>query len=139
MRRKLVFFLVFSILLITGSSATIYSSYVIPSTGTVKTVGVEVYWDSECTQKITSINWGMTEPGGTKKEIIYVKNTGNSPITLTLSMSNWNPLYAKLYIGLSWNFTGVLFDVSPVELLLSISSNVNFTNFSFDITIIGAS
>ena len=36
------------------------------SSGLVKTIGVGVYWDSNCSQAVHSIDWGMVEPGSQK-------------------------------------------------------------------------
>ena len=33
------------------------------STGTVKAINVQVFWDSDCTQIINEIDWGLIEPG----------------------------------------------------------------------------
>ena len=34
----------------------------IPSTGDVKAVGVDVYWDGDCTDNVTSVDWAFWNP-----------------------------------------------------------------------------
>jgi len=65
------------------------------STGTVKAINVEVFWDSDCTQIVSDIDWGLVEPGENTSNTVYLKNTGNAPLTLNLSCSNWIPATAR--------------------------------------------
>ncbi|MDH5441928.1 MAG: hypothetical protein OEY31_15105, partial [Candidatus Bathyarchaeota archaeon] len=86
MRKYLgVALLIASFCLIMMSSSAIYgllvSSLTLPSVGSVKTVGVSAYWDSDCTSEISMINWGSAEPGDTKTVITYIKNEGSSAMT----------------------------------------------------------
>lgn len=110
----------------------------IPSTASVKAVGVGIYWDIELAQPVTSINWGTIEPGENVNRSIYIQNVGNVPITIGLMTQNWNPPEASC-ITLAWNYTGQLINVNeaiPVTLTLSVPLEVTgFTNFSFDIII----
>lgn len=114
---------------------------IIASTGTVKAVNVGVYWNQNCTETVTSIDWGMLEPGESKNLTIYLKNEGNTPINLSLNTSNWNPAEAENYIGLSWTYSGE--NLQPNQalsatLMLKVAQNVtNITTFNFDIIIIG--
>jgi hypothetical protein len=112
------------------------------SVGTVKALGVGVYWDSGCSQSVSVIDWGSVEPGAVKNVTIYVRNEGNTPATLSLQTSNWNPANATDYISLSWNYNGQTIDLNQVigvTLSLSISSNIEgITTFSFDIVIVGS-
>ncbi len=114
----------------------------VPSTGTVKAIGVGVYWDSGCTSQVTSIDWGTVEPGATKSVIVFIKNEGSAPATLSLETENWNPSTASSYISLSWDYAGTVVDVDDVvQVLLSLSVSdtiVGITSFSFDIVIIGS-
>jgi len=74
------------------------------------TVGIGVYWDITCTQKIESIDWGTLNPGQNKTITIYVKNEGGAPITGSFNTTNWVPPLAANYISLTWDF-----GVTPVE------------------------
>jgi hypothetical protein len=135
---------VFAIVL--ASIAVVYAltsvSVYLSSVGTVKAVGVGVYWDSGCSQAVSSIDWGLADPGSVKNVTFYVKNEGNAPVTLSLQTSNWNPAEAADYISLSWDYGGQAIGVNQVvavTLSLSISSNIQgITTFSFDIVVVGS-
>ena len=135
---------VFAIVL--ASMAVVYAltsvSVYLSSVGTVKAVGVGVYWDSVCSQAVSSIDWGLADPGSVKNVTVYVKNDGNAPMTLSLQTINWNPAEAADYISLSWDYGGQAIGVDQVvavTLSLSISSNIQgITTFSFDIVVVGS-
>jgi len=135
---------VFAIVL--ASIAVVYAltsvSVYLSSVGTVKAVGVGVYWDSGCSQTVSSIDWGLAELGAVKNVTVYIRNEGNAPVTLSLQTSNWNPPNAADYISLSWNYGGQTIganQVLAVTLSLSIASNIQeITTFSFDIVIVGS-
>ena len=114
-------------------------SATIGSSGTVKAVGVGVYWDSDCTNRASSINWGMVEPGSVNNVTVYIKNESNAPITLSLQAENWNPTNASDYMRLSWDYGGQeigVGEVIPVVLSLTVLDSITgITNFSFDIVI----
>jgi hypothetical protein len=123
-------------------SYALTSSYVLHSAGMIKGLGVGIYSDNGCTRTLTSIDWGMADPGSTKNVTIYVRNEGNTPITLSLSTANWNPSNAANYMPLSWNYNGQTIAVNQVVQIthtLSISSNIQgITAYSFDIVISAA-
>ena len=106
------------------------------------TAGIGVYSNSQCSTQLSSILWGTLQPGGSQSAICYIKNEGNTPITLSLQASNWSPASASNYLALSWNYNNQ--PISPnqvvqVTLTLSVASNIaGITNFGFDITIIGS-
>ena len=112
---------------------------VIKSSGTVKAVGVEVYWDIGANENVTSIDWGMLDPGSSNATDVWIKSTSNTNITLTMNTSNWNPSNASNYILLSWNYTGATLqphDIIPVTLTLTVSADIkDIRNFTFDIII----
>ena len=134
-----------SIFLIAISSPLIYgllvTSITLTSVGSVKTVGVMAYWDSSCTSEVSTIDWGTVEPGSTKNAVIYLKNNGSTPLTLSLDTNNWSPSSASGYISLSWDYSGEQIDpgaVVQVTLLLSVSSSISgIGSFTFDIIITG--
>jgi hypothetical protein len=73
--------------MVVGSAVTLAVLNVqraILSSGLVVAVNVGVYSDSACTLNLTSIDWGSVYPGGSAPQLIYVKNTGNAPITTTV-------------------------------------------------------
>lgn len=114
----------------------------IGSGGAVKAIGVTVYSDAGCTSRLTSIDWGILEPGESKNVTCYIRNEGNSAVTLSLSTENWNPSNASLSITLTWNYDGQFIDPSEaieVTFTLAVSASVSgITDFSFDIVIVGS-
>ena len=122
--------------------ASVQTSRTVSNAGTVKAVGVGVYWDSACTDPLSSIGWGMLEPGSSKDVSCYIRNEGNSVSNLSMYTSNWNPSNASEYMSLSWDYGGQ--SINPDEVLqvtftLSVSASIEgIMNFSFDIVIIGS-
>jgi hypothetical protein len=113
----------------------------ISNTGSLKAIGVGVYWDSSCTSAVSSIDWGALEPGVTKNFTIYVRNEGNVQVKLSMTTSNWNPASASSYITLTWNRDNYVLTAGSVVsavLTLSVSSSISgITSFNFDIIIAG--
>ena len=113
----------------------------VSSTGTVSTVNVGVYLDSACTQLLTSIDWGSVAPGGSSARTVYVKNTGTTQISLSMTKSNWNPVSANGPITVTWNREGTALTVNQVTtatLTVGVSSGISgITTFSVDIVITG--
>jgi hypothetical protein len=103
-------------------------------------VGIEIYWNSKCTERVSSIEWGSLEPGTDKTVTLFIKNKGKTPVTLSHYSSNWNPSEIVNYLSLTWDYTGHSIEFKEtvqVTFTLHISENVEPTeNFSFDITII---
>ena len=126
-------------MLVTGA---VTSSKSISNKGQLKAINVEVYQDSACTQIVSQIDWGALEPGSIINRTIYVKNTGNTALTLHLSTSNWNPTAASNYITLSWNKENV--SVAPgavvtAVLKLTVSSSISgISSFTFNIVVQGS-
>jgi hypothetical protein len=123
-------------------TAGIIVTQTVPSTGTVTTVNVGVYSDSECTQNCTSISWGSIYPGNSTSRIIYVKNTGTVPITITMTSGSWAPTDADDYLTLTWDQQNTVLDVDEsvsASLTLSVDSDTgDLADFSFNIVITGA-
>jgi len=134
------------VVIVLASIAVVYAltsvSVYLSSVGTVKALGVGVYWDSACSQTVSSIDWGLAEPGAVKNVTVYIRNEGNAPVTLSMQTANWNPANSADYISLSWNYSGQTIganQVVAVTLSLSISSNIQgITTFSFDIVVVGS-
>lgn len=112
-------------------------------TGVLETIGIGVYWDPGLTSKASTTYWGLLQPGAQKSLTVYVHNEGNSPVTLSLSTSNWTPSTASDYLALTWNYNGQTISPSAqmqVTLTLTVSSNITgISNFSFDIIIAASS
>jgi len=113
----------------------------IASQGSIKGIGVKVYWESACVNEVSSINWGAIDAGSSMNVTVYIKNTGNAAITLSLNTANWNPSGASSYITLGWDYGGQFINpagVVQVKLTLRTSPSITgITNFSFDIIITG--
>jgi len=144
--RQFLLFILLALLIIQTTivagilSTTIRISNVgVINVGVIKTIGAKAYSDSECTQELSSIDWGTLEPGSTKSFTIYIKNEGNVDVTLNLSTENWNPESASNYITISWNYDGSSIapgQVLQITLNLRVSNSVSgVDNFSFDIVI----
>jgi hypothetical protein len=122
-------------------SGLLTTSKTLSSTGSVKAINVEVYWDDQCTQVVESVDWGTPEPGDSLIKTIYVKNTGNSQMILNMSCSEWDPAGVDSYLDLSWNRDGAIIDVDEVVqaiLTFSVSESISgVTDFSFNIIIEG--
>lgn len=119
--------------------SSVQTSRTISNAGAVKGIGVGIYWNSACTNRTSSVNWGLVEPGSNKTVTVYVKNEGNAAATLSKATQNWNPSTASSYMTLNWNYAGQTLSVNQVlqiKLTLVVSSTTSgITNFSFDITI----
>jgi uncharacterized repeat protein (TIGR01451 family) len=113
----------------------------VSNSGSVTAVGVGVYSDTTCTTALSAISWGTLNPGDVKTYTMYVKNTGNVPVTLNMTVSNWSPSSASSYITLTWNQEKSVLSAGQVAtavLTLSVSSGITgIASFSFDITIKG--
>jgi hypothetical protein len=118
------------------------TSRTVSNAGSVMTIGVGVYWDSGCTDRVASIDWGTLEPGSTKNVTCYIRNEGNSVSTLSMTTSNWRPSGASSYMRLTWDYGGEAINVDEVvqvTFTLSVDSGIEgITDFSFDITIVGS-
>jgi hypothetical protein len=113
----------------------------VPLDGKVTTINVEVYSESSCTQTCNTINVGELNPGSTTTKIIYVKNTGTVPETLSMTVSDWNPPAASSLIDITWNQQNTVLDagqsIQAVLTLEAASNTGGFTNFSCNVTFIG--
>jgi len=111
----------------------------ISNTGSVKAVGVGVYWDQAATNPVSSINWGLLEAGSNTNKTVYIRNEGTTATLLSLTTSNWSPTNASNYMTLGWDYSGQTLnvnDIIQVKFTLSVSASVSgITSFSFDITI----
>jgi len=104
---------------------------------------IGVYSNYQCTTPLTSLSWGTLEPGGSQTRDCYIKNEGDTALTLSLETSNWNPTEAASHLTLNWNYNENPVDpdaVVHVTFTLSVSPNIQgITSFSFDINIVGTS
>lgn len=105
----------------------------------IRGVGVGIYWDQGCTNRTLSIEWGPIEPDSNSTVMIYVRNEGDSAVSLWMATSHWTPSVASGYITLTWTYSGRTLsadEVIPIELNLNVSPTISgITDFSFDIAI----
>ena len=122
-------------------SGVITTSRTLSSRGSIKAANIQVYRDIQCTQVIDELDWGFPEPGESIERTVFIKNTGNYPLTLSMSYGNWSPAEAGNHITLSWDREGAAVgvgDVVQAVLTLDVSASISgITNFSFDIFIEG--
>ena len=109
--------------------------------GMITSVNVGAYEDAQATTLLSSIDWGMITPGGSASQIVYIKNEGNTPLTLTLEAENWDPAESDAYISLSWDYSGVPLEANQVVMVLlslQVSESIqDISSFTFDIVVIG--
>jgi len=109
--------------------------------GSIKTINVGVYKESQCLNPLTSIDWGILEPSETKAYSCFVRNEANVPVVLNLTTEEWIPVNASEFIFLSWNYALDMLGVNEVRNVvfsLSVSPDIEgITNFSFDIIVRG--
>jgi len=122
----------------------------VPSLGTIKTLGVEAYWDKNLENKTETINWGTIWPGSSKNFTLYLRSISNTETTLLLNATNWNPANISNYMNLTWSYDGTPLnpgEVIQLTLTLSASPSDSFIqyliandvkDFSFDIVIVAS-
>jgi hypothetical protein len=123
------------------TSGLLLSSQNMSSGGTLTVVNVGVYSNPTCTTNLTSIDWGTVSPNSTTTKTIYVKNTGNVPVTLSMTTSAWSPAGVSTYITQAWNSTSVVLAPNAVAtaLLTLTITNIpqSYTGFNYNTTITG--
>jgi hypothetical protein len=105
--------------------ALISSRTVSNSTG-VTAVGVGVFTDSACTSPLTSISWGMLNPGDAPTYTFYVQNNGTVSVTLTMTTGSWSPQAAAGNFTVAWNQQNSILAAGAVAqavITLSVSSS----------------
>jgi hypothetical protein len=119
------------------------SSTTLSAAGTIHiqaSPGIGIYQNYQGTTPLTSLNWGTLEPGDSQSITTYIKNEGNTPITLSLQTSNWAPSSAQNYLSVSWTYNDQTINpgqTQQITLNLSVDPTITgITDFSFDITIL---
>jgi len=107
--------------------------------GTSGTLGI--YWNSNCTTKVTSIDWGNMTPGREKTTSFYIRNEGSSPMFLAGIDKNWNPTTTQSYIYFTFDSDDQKIQpgqTKKVTCTLTVSVEItNISNYSFDILLLG--
>jgi hypothetical protein len=111
------------------------------SGGSIVALNVGIYSDQACTQTLQSIDWGQLTPGDSVTRTIYIKNIGNSQLTLYMTTNNWNPTSANGPLKITWDREGATVDpgqTTQTILTLTVAQNTaDITNFSVTIVISG--
>ena len=127
--------------LLTFQNASTTVNRQLPSSGNIAAINVGLYIDYACTQMLNSLDWGDLAPGETIDRLIYLKNTGNTEISLSMTVENWSPSFANGPISLTWNQEGKLLnpgEVTSATLTLATDEDISgITTFSMSILIIG--
>lgn len=122
-------------------SGGLVTSKSVSTSGVLATANLGVYSDSACTQSLASLDWGTISPGGSVSRTVYVKNLGNTEVTLSLMAANWYPAVANGPVSVAWNRQGATLaagGATATTLTLSVSSDASgFTSFSVDNVITG--
>lgn len=143
MKLKTVWLSAFFLFYLVGVATGVFlTQRVITNVATIKTVGVGVYEDADCTLPLTQIDWGILEPGTAKSFGAYLRNESNVPISLNMTTQKWSPPGAESFISVSWDQESNTLEVNQVvsvTFTLSVSADISgFTSFSFEIVIIGS-
>ena len=72
----------------------------VSSLGTIKTIGVEAYWDPNRENKAQLINWDEMLVGTSKDVTVYIRSVSNQKVTLDLEATDWNPAKLAGYTAL---------------------------------------
>jgi hypothetical protein len=138
---SLIALAIITICLTATTFATLTSYKVIPYSGTITTINLGVYTDSGCTQNLTALSAVSVSPGSTTTQTVWIKNTGNVPENLTMTVSNWNPSNAGSYLALTWNQQNTVLSAGQsiqATITLTAQSNTgSLTTFACDITFTG--
>jgi hypothetical protein len=127
--------------MVTGAYALLTVQTNIAGSGLITSADLGAYSDSGCTNEATSISFGTLEPGSTDDYIVYIKNEGNTNLTLNMTTNSWNPAGAPTYISLTWDQEGQTITPNQVitcTLTLTVLQSIqNIDSFSLNIIISG--
>jgi hypothetical protein len=132
-------------LMATASVASAYALLTVQTniqgSGLITSAELGAYWDSGCTTEATSITFGTLDPGSSTDYTVYIRNEGNTDLTLSMTTNNWSPAGATTYISLTWNRGGQTISPGQVitcTLTLTVSPSIqNIDAFSVNIIITG--
>ena len=101
-------------------------------------VGIQVFDANNTEQLLTSIDWGMLNPGQTANhDALIVNNDASKTWNLTVTTSEWNPANATEYMAFTYEVYGETLQTQlAVRFTLEIYENAtDITDFSFSITL----
>lgn len=105
----------------------------------LQTFGVEVYWEANRTNKVSAVDWGYVEVGGSRSVTIYLLNSGSTDIWLSINSAKWSPENAAEHLTLSWDYQNQTLEPNGL-LRTTLTLNADPTaqeiaSFAFDIII----
>jgi len=127
------------------SSLTVWSLHLGNPTSNVSAIETSgtlgVYWNSNCTTEVTSINWGNMTPGQEKTTTFYIRNEASNPVFLAGIDKNWNPTTAQSYIHFTFDPNDQKTQAGEIikaacTLTVSVETT-NISSYSFDILLLG--
>lgn len=115
----------------------------VPSLGTIKTLGVEAYWDRNCENETKEVKWDTIWLGSSQNVTFYLRSISNIETTLNLKAMNWSfynrdkivvlpPANISQCMNLSWNYNETTIhssEIIQVTLTLSASSSDSFISY----------
>jgi hypothetical protein len=123
--------------------AAVTFSKTVSSTGSVTAIGnIAIFSDSTGQTSLNTITWGEVAPGSSITVSIYVKNTGNVPMTLAIATANWVPATYGQYLTISWNYQGQAVqagNLQKIDVTLAATNLSPGGSFSANIIITGTS
>ncbi|MCW4007319.1 MAG: hypothetical protein NWF09_01320 [Candidatus Bathyarchaeota archaeon] len=139
---KTILLLITTGIILTATTAGVLTvTRPIPATGTISTINLEAYSDAACSQPLTSIDWGTLSPGATVTKTVYLKNTGNVQMTLSMTTNSWSPTNANGPITITWDRESATLPAGQsiaAVITLRVSSSISgITSFSVNIVITG--
>ena len=136
---RFVIALAFLCVLVSVSLGQVIFQTNIANYGTLRVIGVSVFWDEACTNRVTSIDWGAIFPGSSIQKYFYVRSDGTATETLLMSYGNWTPAAASSYFVLTWNCSNYVLSARAVvcaNLALAVQPNITgVTDFDFMILV----
>ncbi|MCW4045697.1 MAG: hypothetical protein NWE94_09305 [Candidatus Bathyarchaeota archaeon] len=112
------------------------------SSQTTQQASIGLYWDQNCRNAVTNVQWGKIEAGSSSSITIFVRNEGKTALKLSLATDNWNTQKAASIISLSWNREGQLLnqgESTVAVVTLTVAANTNgISDFGFDLSVRGS-
>ena len=135
--KLLVVFAIVNAVLIAGITGTRIVTF--QNTVFVKTIDVGVYCDANCTSLIQGIDWGILEPGENRTNDIYLRNEGNTEISLSIWAANWSSSEAEEFMSFDAIHQSEPVQIGEtilVRLILHLLPDIrDIDSFNFDIVI----
>jgi hypothetical protein len=103
-------------------------------------INFDLFLDEGCTIMVESIDWGEITSGSSSTVVVYIKNLGKIPVTLSCYLSDFSPDDAADYLALDWDREGYLLEARKTVracLTLSVSELAQFNSFTVDVLISG--